>query len=85
MYLVDHARIQSLYDEIHDELEVNESTETGIKRKCMSTYPPRGLNASHFNVFLVFQVSSMERTLAIVSYFEISLASIRNRPQTKIQ
>lgn len=35
VYLVDHSRIQSLYDEIHDDPEAADATDAGLKRKCM--------------------------------------------------
>lgn len=36
VYLVDHSRIQSLYDEIHDP-DSNDGNESASKRKCLCT------------------------------------------------
>lgn len=34
VYLVDHSRIQSLYGELHDDIDANEIIEGCLKRKC---------------------------------------------------
>lgn len=34
VYMVDHSRIQSLYGELHEDVDANDSAENSLKRKC---------------------------------------------------
>lgn len=34
VYLVDHSRIQSLYGELHEDVDATETSELSLKRKC---------------------------------------------------
>lgn len=48
VYLVDHSRIQSLYGELHEDVDATETSENSLKRKCKWFYRTRDRKRNHW-------------------------------------
>lgn len=60
VYLVDHSRIQSLYGELHEDVDATETSENSLKRKCkllLNWKNKPGFGFTHL-VYLFFILSS---------------------------